>query len=899
MDAQSAEAEDRRCPRWRCTIAGNMNGGNPARTLFGSGADREVSGHSLFSNGASEAARRHVLAAVLRVFSAALTAVCVTSVALVASASAARAASPPSPTWTRALAGVPTFRTDASMAYDPGTDQLVLFGGQQGIGSFSTTWTLNGTIWSKLMSKTSPPGLAASSMAYDSATGQLVLFGGIRQTVVFSTTWDWSGTTWTKLSPMVSPPARAGASMAYDPATHQLVLFGGGRPPLFTTTFGSSTTWDWSGSTWTKLSPMVSPPALTGAPLAYDPATRQLVLFDGPTTWTWSGTTWTKLSPKASPPARTEASMAYDPATRQLVLFGGASGTHVFATTWTWNGTTWTKLSPMVSPPALTGAPLAYDPATRQLVLFDGPTTWYWNGTIWKLLPETSPSARHTASMSYDAASHQLVLFGGENTVTAGAGSMPLTVYIRFVTTWDWNGTTWTKLSPKTSPPALTGASMAYDPATRRLVLFGGSATWSWNGTTWAKIHTQTSPPALSGAALADDTVTHQLVMFDGATTWDWNGTTWTKLSPKTSPPALAGASMAYDPATLQLVLVGAASGAHVFTTTWTWNGGTWTKRTPVTSAPALKGASLAYDPATRRLVLFGGSATWGWNGTTWAMIHTQTSPPARDGASLAYDAATAQLVLFGGSRYEATSLATTWLLATPPRLGVLSPPSGVKATAGDGWVGLSWSTDPGATSYEVFDATRPGHENYRSAAACRTEATTCTVRGLKNNAQYVFTVKASKGKTVSGPSKEVRATPQFHSPFPLVDVCPTPPTYEPSQLHWCTSGCSSFVTGIIWHAWGPRSAAGAGTYVTATVIARPGQSPIATATGHAIVSCATATSVHHPHTRTVLSDPKYLTICPEGGRPRRVLLYTVVSFHIKTRVVRAAIPAVTGCSGA
>jgi len=32
-------------------------------------------------------------------------------------------------------------------------------------------------------------------------------------------------------------------------------------------------------------------------------------------------------------------------------------------------------------------------------------------------------------------------------------------------------GTTWTQLSPATSPPARYGASMAYDPATSQLVI--------------------------------------------------------------------------------------------------------------------------------------------------------------------------------------------------------------------------------------------------------------------------------------------------------------------------------------------------------------------------------------------------------------------------------------------
>jgi hypothetical protein len=56
---------------------------------------------------------------------------------------------------------------------------------------------------------------------------------------------------------------------------------------------------------------------------------------------------------------------------------------------------------------------------------------------------------------------------------------------------------TWKQLSPATRPPACVGASMAYDPATGQLILFGGAInsgrklfgdTWTWNGTTWSQL---------------------------------------------------------------------------------------------------------------------------------------------------------------------------------------------------------------------------------------------------------------------------------------------------------------------------------------------------------------------------------------------------------------------------
>ena len=62
--------------------------------------------------------------------------------------------------------------------------------------------------------------------------------------------------------------------------------------------------------------------------------------------------TWTAQTPAASPSGRFGASMAYDSATGDVVLFGGQdSGSGYLNDTWTWNGTTWNEQSPAASPP--------------------------------------------------------------------------------------------------------------------------------------------------------------------------------------------------------------------------------------------------------------------------------------------------------------------------------------------------------------------------------------------------------------------------------------------------------------------------------------------------------------------------------------------------------------------
>ena len=294
----------------------------------------------------------------------------------------------------------PSSGDSASMAYDPATQQLLLFGGHNG-RDLNDTWVWNG-VWRRLAPATAPPARYLASMAYDPASKELVLFGGLtNRGSELDDTWAWDGETWKKLAPAAAPPARYGASMAYDPATNQLVLFGGGGTP----SGGSSTlddTWAWDGATWKKLAPATAPTSRLEASMVDDPATNQLLLFGGWTeglgslddTWAWNGATWSKLNPATRPsPARYRASMAYDPATKQVMLFGGlATIGGELNDTWTWDGATWKKLAPAAVPSTRDGAAIAYDDADNQLVLFGGrdgvnyfDDTWEWTGVTWEI----------------------------------------------------------------------------------------------------------------------------------------------------------------------------------------------------------------------------------------------------------------------------------------------------------------------------------------------------------------------------------------------------------------------------------------------------------------------------------------------------------------------------------
>jgi len=283
-------------------------------------------------------------------------------------------------------------------------------------------------------------------------------------------------------------------------------------------------------SGWNQSSPANSPAQRFGAPLAYDSAHSQVVMFggfsnsgDANDTWLWDGSNWSQASPANSPSARDTSALVYDAAHGKVVLFGGQVGCAACWTneTWLWDGTNWTLANPPSSPPARNVTAMAYDAAHGNVVMFGGSVsgsrggdTWIWNGTTWtQMSPANSPPARDDYAMVYDAAHAQVVLFGGEDASLN-----------RLNDTWVWNGSNWIQQAPATAPPARRGPGMAYDAALGQVIMFGGSGsggnlndTWTWDGTNWTQLTTANAPApreVLNGSTY--DAARSQVVLFGG-----------------------------------------------------------------------------------------------------------------------------------------------------------------------------------------------------------------------------------------------------------------------------------------------------------------------------------------------------------------------------------------------
>jgi hypothetical protein len=284
-------------------------------------------------------------------------------------------------------------------------------------------------------------------------------------------------------------------------------------------------------------------------------------------------TTWTQVLPATAPSPRTAHGLAYHEGVQRTVLFGGCDNvTQCHNDTWLWDGAAWTSLG-NGGPSRRYGHGMVYDSARDRLVLFGGGNvqnqlfgdTWEWDGASWTRRATTGPAPRWNHGMAYDPVRQRTVMFGGNNLVTS------------YGDTWEWDGTTWTLRTPVTSPAPRMGCAMAWDGNTSRVLLFGGfgfgvgslisSDTWLWDGQSWLFLGFTHNFAARYAASMAWDEARERVVLFGGVTlfaglqysddTADWNGSDWKLLFSSSVPRPRAWAPLAYDPERAKIAMFG------------------------------------------------------------------------------------------------------------------------------------------------------------------------------------------------------------------------------------------------------------------------------------------------------------------------------------------------------
>jgi hypothetical protein len=249
-------------------------------------------------------------------------------------------------------------------------------------------------------------------------------------------------------------------------------------------------------------------------------------------------------------------------------------------------------------------------------------------------------------------------------------------------------------------PVSGIGFTVADDPSTRQVVLFGGfdnyDNTWVWTGSDWALAAPATSPPGRIDAAAAYDPLTKQVLLFGGrhapfsggpslSDTWAWDGFTWRELNAGNGgPPPGEGASMAWDDALSEMVLVTAAGNTTGGDQTWTWSGTRWTLKLHGAVAPSAFDLAMAFDPVTRSLIAEGCchtppsplgalDTTWRWNGDRWLQLAGTAAP--LPGSSLALDPSSGRLALCNCGPMLALPALASWTGSTWAVLNVAGLP--------------------------------------------------------------------------------------------------------------------------------------------------------------------------------------------------------------------------------
>ena len=442
----------------------------------------------------------------------------------------------------RTPAAAPEPRGRHGMAHDPTTGAAMLFGGEQNNldSFFSDVWRYNGTTWTRLVISADPgtppsrPGRRAAALLYESTEDRfLVLAGpgayGIPPDATRTHFWDvwaWNRTTWTRETGLqtsrTTPPARFRHAMASD--DHGVVMFGGfGRPATLggpTPTLGD--TWLWTSEGWvqdtTPTAPNSGPLAARGEH-AMAPERRSflgnqaLIMFGGAPlfngagvfgdTWRWARTLstglgqWSRVDQPGPSPRRGHA-MASRPANLGMLdvaLFGGLNVTTNAQNFWAWNGSVWFQVAVATCTPSATPSPgrsghsMTLDSRRGTIVMTGGShntdpwRSWDHVGGCWTPRSPTPPTEVHAnAAAIYDVDRGRSLVLGAPGTwdsLDAGAQSELLA----------WDESEIADVSPGrsgwTQPTARSGTRLAHDPATHRVVMFGGSDVNGARDDTW------------------------------------------------------------------------------------------------------------------------------------------------------------------------------------------------------------------------------------------------------------------------------------------------------------------------------------------------------------------------------------------------------------------------------
>lgn len=382
-----------------------------------------------------------------------------------------------------------------------------------------------------------------------------------------------------------------------------------------------------------------------GHGMAFDAARGQVLAFSGVgsnsgqelgDTWGWDGGRWT-LTARRSAQFRRDHVMLADPVRSRVFAVGGRRYDRALR---------------------------RFD-AVRDIVEFDGDE--------WSVLPgsDVGPTLGATTSAAYDSIRDRIVLLDTCHTGCAGVGGGGQW------STWEWDGVRWLRLTALGPATRSERASLAFDSARGRVVLFGGTVaarrtdeTWEWDGSRWTQLNPSQRPPSRRGHELVFDPVRGRVLMLGGSLSsgalandvWSWDGSNWT-LEPGVMPEMRDGYGIAFDSRRGALVLFGGGDTDDGEPRTegdvWEWDGMAWSRRVghaqPPSASPLVGLVADIGNAAFAVSLDFGlGTVVWRRDADGWTRASSVGPIGSTSFPSVAFDQNRGRLVLFddpGGGR--------------------------------------------------------------------------------------------------------------------------------------------------------------------------------------------------------------------------------------------------------
>ncbi len=473
-----------------------------------------------------------------------------------------------------------------------------------------------------------PASRYETRMVYDAQSTHVILFGGVtsvdsgtKKAYRLDDTWEWTGSHWIQRFPAHKPAARSAHAMVYDSNRSRIVMFGGRADSA-----DLADTWVYQNNDWSELNLPSSPPPrfLPGA--AYDSVRDRIVLFggtqtsaDGKTltplhdTWEFDGTSWKQIGGEG--PAASKPLLAYDAARGQVIMLALDSAAKTLMYGYDAAAGKWNAITPATLPPCVNEGVLTYQDSNQTVAYTGGvcttssatDETYEWDGTTWNKITLLSTASRlFGAAAAYNQGAQVLTMFGGSPIV-----GLPVSE------TWLYASAAWVSLSDPSRPGPRSLFAFTTDPVNNTIWMYGGvdevntfSDFWQYTNGDWQEMSAASTPVGCVTPTAAFDTDRSKLVMIcaDATTgTNEWDGTAWKNFTGlKTLPPFHHFASMTYDPSLKKTILFGGFDGANYLDQTWTWDGTSWAQQRNK-PAPARALAAMWYDPTLKKTVIYGG----------------------------------------------------------------------------------------------------------------------------------------------------------------------------------------------------------------------------------------------------------------------------------------------------